>query len=389
MFKTININYLILYLYIDFLTYQTRLINSPISSNVILFSILGLLFIQNINFTKYNKNIFLFILLLLFSILTFFITPNKLVGFKEIVSLGSLIVFVYIILYRQINYKYFNTFLKYIIIFGILYIFISVIFFKGLLDYKGEFEGLMHNRHNVSSLLGIYGVFILVYLFSKKKFYLYIFLFPFLLLDLYLIFYSYARSGFFIIMVFLIFIIIIKLYKTSIMNNMIFFISLFLISLYFIPILLQNKYIIYAMNRGLTGRNEIASSLLNYMYLHNYTFFIGSGIGSLDTLGKSLTTMSVRDVNNIVGVLFEYGIIGLSLFFSIFIIYFYKLFILIKYSKKIDYLLLVPLPIIFDVSETSWLNFNNFSTIIMYVFIAYTFKQYAQLKKLGRKKFEN
>jgi O-antigen ligase len=381
-----NFNYLILYLYGSLITYQSQLLSLPISFSLLLFSAVSILFIQTIDFFKYKKSIFLFIVLALFSVETLMITPNKMEGIKRLISLGAMIIFIYIILYRQFDKTYIEKFLFHSVIIGSIYVIASYLMFDSLLDYKEEFEGFMHNRHNISALLGIYFVLTLSFLIKKKKFYLLVLCLPFLYLYLYLIFFSFGRIGFFIIGLFIVILLFIYLYKAKLYIKILFFTILVISVIYGLSSALENAYIVCAIERGLTGRDEIADALLGYLQLHPSNFLVGFGIGSLDVIGRSLTDMAVRDVNNIVGTIFEYGLIGLFLFLTIFVNYIYKMIVVLKNENSIDPIILIPIVILSVPSETTWLNFNNFETILMYVFIAYTLKRYDELKK---EKLEN
>ncbi len=378
----ISINYLILYLYVSFFTYQLGIVNLPVSAASLLFSFVFLIHIPNIDFFKYKRNISLFGVLLVLSSISIFYAPNKLEALQRVITYALLFYFIFIIEYKKMTSEYMLNFLQHAFWLGGFYIVLSYIYFDSLLDYKGEFEGFMHNRHNISFLLGIYFILSVVYLQIKRSTFLYIVGILILSLNIYLIYNSYARIGLFVLAIFFVCVFTALYFKSSSLVKT--FTSVVVLSLIIscFQLVIDSKFVVDALDRGLTGRGAINEMLFSYLKEYPYGFILGFGSGSLEVIGNGLISSSIRDSNNIIAVIFELGIVGLMLFMAIFIKYFYSLYRL-NQNTNVDYVSFIPLPIIFVVSETTWINFNTFETLIMFVFIAYTFKASALPKKLA------
>ena len=131
--------------------------------------------------------------------------------------------------------------------------------------------------------------------------------------------------------------------------------------------ILSLEYVVYILERGLSGRDEINQRLMSYMLTNPLHVLGGCGAGCIDSIGAVVTDgAAVRDSTNVVGILFEYGIVGLLIYFSFicyFVIALYKIFV---HHRRYNYYFLIPIPFILNPSETSLINFNSFTTIMTF-----------------------
>jgi len=376
-------NILVMYCILNVLTYQLVLISLPLSLNIIIFPLYITIYFfsnRNVEIIMYSKTVFLMVLICIYILFSIVYGYNLIEALEKIITFEVTMIFIFIILYKKIDESYINFFLKYIFYLASFYIVLSFLMFDSLLDYKGDFDGFIKMTHNISFLLSIYFIIIVSFLKKQESFFYTIIGIPILLIDLYLIYASYGRIGFAVIGIYILTICIFYYIKFDFYIKIMYLIisTLFLIYLYFkyFSSILENDYLLYILERGLTGRDEITNILVDFFMNNIFVIFIGFGIGSLDSLGTGLMPYAVHDTNNIVGTLFELGIIGLALFLSFFGTYIYQVYKIVKYDIKMDYLLFIPMPMIFNISETTWINVTTFESIISYVFIAYTFKRY-------------
>lgn len=379
MFKKININYLLIFLYYSFIIVNFHL-SLPVFYTLPLFSFFLLLNIKYFFSFKFSKNLYIFIIIFLYSLLSIFYSMDKIEAIKRNVSLGLMIVFLWLV-YKQLSMNYILKFIKHASLLGVVYIMLNLIFFNHFLDYKEEFIGFVKNRHNISIILGFY--FIMIYVYSRlvSSSIVKLILYFSLIIDLYLIIMSYGRIGLYVIFVYLLSNYLIYFKKLNIFFKLILIFLFVFVSIILINFLLDNSYIEYIINRGMTGRDLLSSTIINYFYNYKYHLLIGFGAGSLKVISHIVNNIlnhhfAIRDINNFVSILIIYGYTGFILFLYIFVKYFLMITFFIKKNTKYIMLFLIPLPFILDISESNWINFNNFLTIVMYVFIVFTYKSY-------------
>ena len=337
-----------------------------------------MLIIYSHRYIKIKQDVFILFFVFITSLSAFFSLDIQ-TSFVRIMTLSTTFVFLfYVVSFDKVDLE---KFLYCLFFLSSVYIFFSYLNVDSLKDYKGEFEGYVGNRYNISILLSIYFILPFSLALKVRSFYFSLLFLIVSLLNFDLIFLSHSRVGFFNIFIYVMALVGVFMYRLGFINKILVFFGLFLIFGILSYTLKSNEYVLYAIERGMTGRDELASVLINYMCSNPYSFILGFGAGSLESLAPSiLYNISPRDVNNIVGVLFEYGVLGLIVFLALFLRYFYQLYKLCK-IKNINYpYLCIPVPIIFSISEVSWLNFNTFPTIVMYLFIAYTSYIYTKEK---------
>lgn len=377
-----KINYLVVFLYYSFLFEHFRF-SLPVPYVLPLFILMVFLNIRYLLRFRVEKTLFIFLIFFFYSLLSLFYSLDKVEAMQRNISLGLMIAFLMII-YKQLEKQYIVVFLKHATILGVIYILLNFIMYDSLLDYKGQLEGLTGNRHNSSILFGLYFIIIFVYsnfVSLRTKVILYLVL----LVDIYLIFMTFGRIGLYFIGLFFIFYGVYRFKETRHISKIFIIVVIIVAAVYLTPVLLDNVFIQYMIERGLTGRDIISSSLIDAYLKNTYVTFTGFGAGSLEDIGRVIFEYlgihgTVRDTNNFVAILIEYGLIGVFIFCYIFIKYFYCLFYLFR-AKCFDcyFIGIIPVGLVLNISESNWINFNSFSTILMFVFVLFVFKQYRQL----------
>ncbi|MBB1275946.1 hypothetical protein [Pseudoalteromonas sp. SR43-3] len=349
----------------------------PVSINYIIFSVF---IIVNISLASdyiklYRQLVPMSLIVLLFT-LSLVYAPNN---YDALVQLISLLLLYFLMLYIFTYFKS-NDVVKLIrILFylGVIYSLASLITVDKLVDYQGHFVGLASNRHNTSLIFGFFCIISFIVL-MKSQYFLerLISIFNFFLFQ-YLIFVTSARVGFFLELVFflflLLFLLLVKkniIVKLAVLSTVIF--GLLIMSFYLLEIDEISNYIDSAIKRGSTGRDEINQALSLYQSKYNFIFSVlGFGIGALES-HRHLSEHFIRDSNNLTAVVFCIGYIGLILYFLLFASVIKVLIRNINtkslgnsylYTSFILSIALIP-------SETIWLNFNEFVTVFMYLFIA-------------------
>ncbi len=363
----------VIYLYfaLNLLPHTMQLDLFPVSINYILFG-----FFILCTFHRYKlsitKDTYPMMLLVLLSITSIAYAPDKLDAVKQVLSL----IFVCLIGMRASNIftaGNITLLIKSFSLLCVVYVIISFFTLSILRDWEGAYIGLSGNRHNSSFLLGLMALINIVNLVNFRAL-----LFKLLSLSLfflcnYIIFETTARIGYFLQIVFLIFFIPYFIVSSSklVKSLIIFFLVcsfIFLLSLDSVQ-----EYIIFSIERGATGRNEINEVLLDFLSFHGGLFYLfGFGFGSLEHYSL-LSKLFIRDANNIIAALFTLGGLGVWLYILIFYkmirFYFSNLFCLEKiiYSTFFFAIFLIP-------SETTWFNFNYVYTFFMYFFYFIAFK---------------
>lgn len=371
-----------LYLYMLNIYFITSLFPSdirakifPISINYILFSMLFFLNLNDIKKMMIIPRVFTpIILIFLFYTLSITYTPDKQNGLKQLVSL-FLLLYVLLFSYKYIKIDQSILILKSCAIVGVIYLIPSYLTTNTLVDYQNLYIGLSGNRHNSSFIYGFITItMIAYYLFKPESKLNFLFLISALIYQ-YLIFITKARIGFFIEFLFLL---LIFTHYTANKKNFSLKISVIILIctvIYLISLTTTyiQDYYEYTISRGTTGRDEINRSLYSYQFNQSYlTIIFGFGIGSLEYFSH-LSESFIRDANNIVATVFSIGLIGLLPYFTIF-----TLLISSIYSKKNNIYTVIfsclALSIFLIPSETTWINFNDYQTVYMYIYIILAFK---------------
>jgi len=369
-------NLLLYFVIISFLSQQTQIVPVHVQYVTFFFIITSVLFANKV--FKMNHNIYVLLFVVITS-LSIFVSFDKQLSLVRFVTLTAMISFLfYVVDFERNNLE---KLLKFLFFASSIYIVVSFLNMEYLKDYKGEFEGYIRNRYNISALFGVYFILGLAMVVQVKRIWL---TFCFLIvstISIYLIFISYSRVGFFYIGLYVLSLIGIYILRSSNFKRFFALVVFFTLLVVAFFELKSIGYIEYAIERGVTGRDVIADILLNHMYNNTYSLVLGFGPGSLESIAPNiLHRVSPRDVNNIVGVLFEYGLLGLLAFFTLFLRYFYQLYKLCRLEGVSYSYLCIPIPIIFSVSEVSWLNFNTFPTLVMFLFMSYTYYVYSLYK---------
>ena len=125
--------------------------------------------------------------------------------------------------------------------------------------------------------------------------------------------------------------------------------------------------IIYLFERGFSGRSEINQKLITYLRENPLQILTGCGASCVDTTGSNiLKYAAVRDAHNVVGIVFEYGLVGILVYSGILYHYFSAVYSYFFKYMKTDYHLLIPVPFILNPSELSLLNFHSFTSIMVF-----------------------
>jgi len=347
----------------------------PISSSLLVFFVSFLFNFQRlVQFKSYKGADLFFVAVIFVSFASIPFAPDTLELLQRTMTFTIFGAFVFKILPEQLD-RHVVEFVRHAFILGVLYMIVNQYYYDQLLNYKGWFFGFLENRHNVSLLLAMYFILIVSYVLINKSFFLYVVSLPPLLIALYLIFNSYARIGLFYIFTYLAFWGLIKFWSYRVWRKVLFVIFFAAIAFFALHFFEETGYLNYALDRGLSGRDIITAALISYMLEYPYHLIMGFGAGSLEVIGHTLIDASTRDTNNVVGVVFEYGVIGLSLFLMFFFVYFAKLIKHIRCKTNNFHLMLIPLPVLLSVSEVTWINFNSIDTVIMYIFMVYTIKK--------------
>ncbi|MBD3807999.1 MAG: hypothetical protein IE880_04700, partial [Epsilonproteobacteria bacterium] len=259
-----------------------------------------------------------------------------------------------------------------------VYIVLSVNFYNQNLDYQGMYIGLTGNRHNTSMIFGVFAsIAIATMLLYQSKITYFIAIIAVMALQI-LIFLTWARIGFFVELIFLLFMIPYFLtairykylkYSFIVVGIIIATLAFFYLRQFY----MIEEYINNAIERGTTGRTSIDTALFNWQAQNGWLLFaLGFGIGSLEHYAY-LSDLFIRDTNNITGIIFVIGMIGFLLYFLLFL----QLMIILKNNikNKESYVFAsLALSIFLVPSETSWQNFNYFTTVFMYICITLAIK---------------
>ncbi|WP_339386216.1 hypothetical protein [Vibrio caribbeanicus] len=382
---------LFIFLFISFFSQQTQIVPIHFQYVTIFFIAASILHSNKLFRVNHDAYIIFFLVVTSFSV---FISLDKTLSLVRFVTLSTVVVFLFYI----VDFKRENIDRLLLILFfaSSVYTFISFLNIDQLKDYKGEFEGYIGNRYNISALLGVYFILSFALVIEVKRFGLTLLFIFISLIGLYLIYQSYSRVGFFYIGLYGLCVASIFFIRLGTFTRVL--LSFFVVCLTPFAIIYLvsndyaayvNDYAVYAIERGMTGRDVIANVLLEHMQNNMYSVFLGFGPGSLESIAPGiLHRASPRDVNNIVGVIFEYGVLGLLAFLALFLRYFYQLYRLSTVEGVSYAYLCIPIPIMLSVSEVSWLNFNTFPTLIMFLFMSYTSHVYASTR-LNNQKFNS
>ena len=358
------------YLFFELVLGSLKLFSIPVGVHLIVFSLLIMGHYQKFKLLSINKNLLWIIVLVFYSGISTIASPNKIQAIQNNISLCIITFYLAFVFYININHKSFESIRNALVITGIIYIVLSFLFRDILIDYKGEFHGFGKNKHNTSLLLGFYCLVFISQLIEKFCLRALILYSPMIIMTIYLQIITYSRIGFFLIGVNLIVLAAIFIIKQRAL------IKLMIMSIIVVLIVVTSKletsmliidYISYLLERGFSGRNQINSILYEHLMENLIHFVGGCGAGCLDSTGAEiLNGMTPRDSFIIVGLLFEYGLVGLIIL-SLFIVkYLHAIYANFIVKKKTDYLLLIPLSFVLIPSETALINFNSCTTVMMY-----------------------
>lgn len=367
-----------LYLITQFFVENLKLVNLPIGVHLLFLVPLILLSIPSHNFRYIDKSFIPLISFILYSLLSILIAPDKIEGMQRNISILTLFLFLIFIFYQNVNRDNFNKTIKLLKYTGTAFIIISLIFIDNFYDYKGEFIGIVKNKHNVSMLLSFYMIIIIASLSTSPKFSNFVFFIPIIICAAYLLINTYSRIGYFILIIYFLvqgLFLTIRLKKQYIF--LIFFILVFTSSFIIdtLKVVFSLEYFVYLFERGFSGRDVINSVLINYVFENPLNFIVGCGAGCLEITGaKILDGHNGRDASSIVGIIFEYGLIGLCMIISYITIYLCAVYKYLIKLNNTDYVVLIPIPLILIPSETILINFNSFITIITFTLMTYTIK---------------
>lgn len=362
--KTVLTLTIILYFIVFLLPTSIQVRLFPVSINYILFGTYILFFSYKIKFvvTKWNYPV---ILLLLWSIIGLIYAPDKLNGMKQVLSFVILV-----LLSIRVTYLYSDsdlfTLVKILSIICILYLIESYLTLNTLRDWEGAYIGISENRHNTSFLLGFMSILNLTSFIKTQNIFLKVTTILIVVICNYFIIETTSRIGFLCQLLFLVIIFPHFIRSLSLISNIIVFGIVFSVAFYVINLDSAQDYISYSLERGATGRDGINASLMKYIDFNGGLFYLfGYGFGSLEYYSY-LSELFIRDANNLVATVFIMGVIGLILFFIIFVkmILFYILNIddisKVLCCAVFFSIFLIP-------SETTWFNYNYLYTIIMYI----------------------
>lgn len=226
--------------------------------------------------------------------------------------------------------------------------------------------GATGNRYNSSLLLGFYSMFLLIGAFqtSQSRNWRSIFL-CFYTISVGLIFTIRARVGIYILAGFSLLFTLNYIGSIKTMRKKIELFVLFLLTITLLvcmAYLFAKPYIIWALERGLTGRTAIVEALWSDL---SGRYLLGYGFGALDTRAAELTHLHVRDAHSIVATAYDGGIPLLLLFGSLLLVAVWMLF---QQRQRVlrRNALLVALVVLTLPSGTTLLNFHEFTTMFSF-----------------------
>ncbi|MBD3724693.1 MAG: oligosaccharide repeat unit polymerase [Arcobacter sp.] len=350
----------------------------PVSINYIAFGIFFLMTIYHSKLlVKVPKSMLMIVLIFFMFTVSVLYGPDKLMAVKQWISL-FLLYYILLFIYAFLDVAYAKSILLSVLLISIVYIVLSVNFYNQNLDYQGMYIGLTGNRHNTSMIFGVFAsIAIATMLLYQSKITYFIAIIAVMALQI-LIFLTWARIGFFVELIFLLFMIPYFLtairykylkYSFIVVGIIIATLAFFYLRQFY----MIEEYINNAIERGTTGRTSIDTALFNWQAQNGWLLFaLGFGIGSLEHYAY-LSDLFIRDTNNITGIIFVIGMIGFLLYFLLFL----QLMIILKNNikNKESYVFAsLALSIFLVPSETSWQNFNYFTTVFMYICITLAIK---------------
>lgn len=350
----------------------------PVSINYIAFGIFFLMTIYHSKLlVKVPKSMLMIVLIFFMFTVSVLYGPDKLMAVKQWISL-FLLYYILLFIYAFLDVAYAKSILLSVLLISIVYIVLSVNSYNQNLDYQSMYIGLTGNRHNTSMIFGVFAsIAIATMLLYQSKITYFIAIIAVMALQI-LIFLTWARIGFFVELIFLLFMIPYFLtairykylkYSFIVVGIIIATLAFFYLRQFY----MIEEYINYAIERGTTGRTSIDTALFNWQAQEGWLLFaLGFGIGSLEHYAY-LSDLFIRDTNNIAGIIFVIGMIGFLLYFLLFL----QLMIILKNNikNKESYVFAsLALSIFLVPSETTWQNFNYFTTVFMYICITLAIK---------------
>ncbi|WP_261824635.1 hypothetical protein [Vibrio neonatus] len=340
----------------------------PVSINYILFGSYIILFGYRMKFHLTRVNYPIYILIIL-STLSIIYSPTKIDAIKQVVSL----VLVFIIGIRVSELVSENDFFNLIKILSyvcLIYLVLSYLTLSSLRDWENAYIGISENRHNSSFLYGFMAIlnFINIAKFNNKI--MKTFSIALIIGCNYFIIETTSRIGFLTQIIFLLFLSPYIIRSYSPFGRILLLLSTCFLVSFLLSVDAVQEYIIFAAERGMTGRDGINSVLLEYLNYNGGLFYLfGYGFGSLEYYSY-LSDLFIRDANNIIAILFVLGFFGLISFIILFLKLSYH-YILHLDSFNETALSAVFFSIYLIPSETTWLNFNYLYTFFMYIIYLY------------------
>ena len=255
---------------------------------------------------------------------------------------------------------------------GVFYIAFCYIFFDNYIVNVGVniFYGPSGNAHNTGNLLALSVIFVCISFDFKQNYKVFtLFQIILVLLGFYLMIMTHSRSSFLIITIFVFLNIITSknLLRNIVITGgvMIFFsFCIFFFTLNSEAFSTILEIFVRGVERGLSGRDEIALYMIDMIFKDNATLYFGNGAGSISSLPE---TLSASDAGSFVVVLFEFGIFGLI--FWIFLIFVCILGLMVKnknYFKNEKSFFIICLSFACNPSDsnlTAYSSINGFLTV--------------------------
>ncbi|WP_045374106.1 hypothetical protein, partial [Vibrio campbellii] len=340
------------------------------SINYIIFTPLLLITVTSYNIRTFPREIGFLLSVLIVSAMGVFYAPDKASFAKQWLSL-LILCYTCLVVYLNLSKIDWAKLLELMFWVGAIYTLLSFVSVNKLVDYTGAYVGISENRHNTSLAIGFLSVSSFAMLKLNRSSVIRFFGLAIIAINQYLIYVTTARVGYFLEFTFILMLLpYYMIRKSSAIKNILLVAIAITVCVYVLYAGLGDELSVYlekSIDRGSTGRGEINSALL-YELISNGPLFIlnGFGIGALEA-NANLTEHFIRDSTNVVATMFTIGIIGLFFY----VIFFIKLVICIIYEKSDEYSVLLAalaLCIFLIPSETTWLNYNDFTTFFMYLF---------------------
>lgn len=393
--KRYYFNEIVIFFYLNlfFLQLPFFKIEYKVAFNYIL---LGLLFIINIKGIKLNdlvslfKNNFFIVVIFNMYLISLIQTEDIVNGTQHFIASSTIISLFFILIYKKIDSFYIKSILFHSYFIGFVYLFFTL-FFSQFNIYRNPISKVLVNFLGTSSIPIIIGLYVMLIISSfsflnKRK--IGYFILIFIPIAFYILFETQTRVGIYIVFSYCFFIIFFELISFRKIKKIIYILLLlilFLIIVYygFIYLYKYTDFINYIVSKGSSGRLLMLGLMIEDLH-NNSSFLFGMGIGTTEKYlpNKFLFDFPSKDNSSLFIILYEFGIIGITVWTLFILTYIWKLVLIYKKEPStIKYFFTIPLVFILLPSNAVLFQYSLLESSITYFIIAATFKYHGELKR--------